>query len=306
MPVQRVVRPDQSFRGYAGQVASGVIRPGDAVTVLPSGLRSRVARIATFDGDLEEAYAPMAATLVLEDELDISRGDLLYSGAASPAATNRFEAQVVWMDSRALDPKRRYLLKHTTRTVSVEVAAIHHQVNIHTLAEESAGTLEMNAIGRVEFRAAKPIFFDIYSRNRATGSFILIDPETNLTSGAGMILQAVAETARASRGQVTAEERVARWGHRGAVVRLGERKTLAQTLERKLFERGCAVVVLDGSQEEIGKALEQTGVLALVMGGSPAEPLPDNDLDAAGAVIQRMQVQGILPGQVLFTEGEGI
>jgi len=188
MPVQRVSRPDRSFRGYAGQVASGTVHPGDVVTALPSGLRSRVKRIATFDGDLAEAFAPMPVTLELEDALDISRGDMLFAGPDRPHAVDRFEAHLVWMDGRVLDPRRRYLLKHTTRMVTAEVS-VRHRIDIHSLAAQPAQTLEMNAIGVVEIVTAKPLFFDSYERNRITGSFILVDPETSATVAAGMIRQ---------------------------------------------------------------------------------------------------------------------
>jgi len=145
MPVQRVSRPDHTFRGYAGQLASGAIHPGDVVTALPSGLQSRVKRIATFDGDLAQASAPMSVTLELEDPLDISRGDMLFAGSAAPHVARRLEAHLVWMDARPLDARRRYLLKHTTQTVSAEVT-LRHRIDIHTLDAEPAQTLEMNAI----------------------------------------------------------------------------------------------------------------------------------------------------------------
>ena len=300
MAVQRVVRPDDGFRGYAGRIVSGSVRPGDEVIVLPSGLKSRVKRIPTFDGDLQAAFAPMAVTIALEDQLDISRGDLLYSGRPKPHVAGRFEAQVVWMDARPLDPRRRYLLKHTTQTVAAEVTAIRHRVNIHTLEQERAEFLDMNAIGVVELLAAKPLFFDQYARNRATGSFILIDPETNATSGAGMILQPVAAVQRA--GPVTAAERIARWGHRGAIVRVGIRPALAHAVERKLFERGCAVVVLE--QEEAAEAFKRAGMLALIVHGEP--DLPADDFAAAEEVIRGLEAQGILRTKDLLTEGEGI
>jgi len=183
MPVQIVLRPNQEFRGFAGQIASGIIRAGDTVTALPSGRASTVKRIATWDGDLEMAHAPMSVTLTLEDEIDISRGDVLV-GDSQPAAFSylpsvekRFEAEMVWMDERPLDPSRIYLLKHSTRVVSAEV---------------NRG-LVLNQIGSVTITATRPLVFDRYADNRATGSFILIDPATNFTAGAGMITAAVQE-----------------------------------------------------------------------------------------------------------------
>src|SRR5262249_54571566 len=151
----------------------------------------------------------------------------------------QFEAQVVWMNAAPLDPRKRYLLKHTTRIVAAEITAIRHRVDMQSLAHEPAASLEMNAIGLVEISAAKPLFFDAYARNRATGSFIIIDPETNATSGAGMIVGPAGAGESAALHPVTSAERVARWGHRGYVVRLGHRRSLAEILERKLFDHGC-------------------------------------------------------------------
>jgi sulfate adenylyltransferase large subunit len=172
MAVQRAVRPDQTFRGYAGQIASGVIRPGDEILAQPSGRRSRVKRIVTYDGDLEVAHAPLSVTLTLEDEIDISRGDMLSAGEA-PQESRAIEATVVWFDQQPLDPATEYLLKHTTQTIRARV--------------ETAQILNMNDIGAVRIALAQPLFFDSYKSNRITGSFNLIDRETNATAAAGMI-----------------------------------------------------------------------------------------------------------------------
>jgi sulfate adenylyltransferase large subunit len=172
MPVQRAVRPDQTFRGYAGQIASGAIRPGDEVLALPSGRKSRVKRIVTYDGDLEIAHAPLSVTITLEDEIDISRGDLLSAGN-EPQTAKVIDATVVWFDGTPLDPSREYLLKHTTQTIRARVA--------------TETPLQMNDIGQVRITLAQPLFFDAYESNRTTGSFILIDRDTNATAAAGMI-----------------------------------------------------------------------------------------------------------------------
>jgi sulfate adenylyltransferase large subunit len=185
-PVQRVARPDHDFRGYAGQVASGAVQPGDEVTVARTGRKSRVKSIATFNGDLDEAWAPMSVTLTLEDELDISRGDLLAAGPL-PLVTRHFEATVVWMNERPLDPARRYLIKHTTQLVPATIATVRHRVNVGTLDAEPAETLELNHIGVVEIDAMRPISFDTYRQNHKTGSFVVIDAESNATVAAGMI-----------------------------------------------------------------------------------------------------------------------
>jgi sulfate adenylyltransferase large subunit len=185
-PVQRVARPDAEFRGYAGQIASGSVQPGDEVTVARTGRRSRVKSISTFDGDLDEAWAPMSVTLTLEDEIDISRGDLISAGTP-PAASRHFEATLVWFNERALDRERRYLLKHTTQLVPAEIAAVKHRVNVGTLEGEAAETLEMNHIGVVEIATTRPVFFDAYRRNHRTGCFVVIDAQSNATVAAGMI-----------------------------------------------------------------------------------------------------------------------
>jgi sulfate adenylyltransferase large subunit len=186
LPVQIVLRPDHEFRGYAGQIASGNIRPGDPVTAWPSGLSSRVRRIVTWDGDLDEARAPMSVALTLEHELDVSRGDVIATGPVSVA--QRFTAHMVWMDERALDPRRMYLLKHASRTVTAEVDT----------------SLSLNEIGFVTVAVSRPLIVDPYDRNRTTGSFVLIDPSTNVTAGAGMIVRPSTDS-NGSIGRVAAE-----------------------------------------------------------------------------------------------------
>jgi sulfate adenylyltransferase large subunit len=215
LAVQRVIRPDQDFRGYAGQIASGSVRPGDEVTVLPSGRRTRVERITTFDGDLDEAWAPQSVVLTLEDEIDISRGDLIAAGDP-PSASRGFEATLVWMNERALDPGRRYLIKHTTQLVPGEIRAIRHRVHIGTLAAEPAETLEMNQIGVVEIEAVRPLFFDRYRQNHRTGSFVVIDPESNATVGAGMIAGETSAGVRGPRHRKTAV--LSEWHHEAVAV----------------------------------------------------------------------------------------
>jgi sulfate adenylyltransferase large subunit len=194
MAVQRVVRPNQNFRGYAGQIASGIIRPGDEVLALPSGRRTHVRRIVTFDGDLKVAHAPLSVTLTLEDEIDISRGDMI-AGGGDPAMTRAFEATMVWFDGRPLNLMHDYLVKHTSHTVPARVEQVKHRVNVNTLDTGHANGLSMNEIGVVRITTAKPLFFDRYLDNRGTGSFILIDRESNATAGAGMILSSVKDAA---------------------------------------------------------------------------------------------------------------
>ena len=191
-PVQLVLRPTHEFRGYAGQVLSGSVSRGDTVTIWPTGRTSRVKQIVTFDGELEVARAGQSVTLTLEDEIDISRGDMITVGEVEVA--QRFRADVVWMDERPLDPARVYVLKHTTRTVTAELDR----------------ALEMNQIGSVTVSTARPIMLDRYVDNRGTGSFIIIDPATNFTAGAGMIAEVLRERSGGGAGKPSAAERLAR------------------------------------------------------------------------------------------------
>ena len=202
-PVQLVSRPTDAFRGYAGQIATGTIRVGDRVAAWPSGRTARVKRIVTLDGDLEMAFAPMSVTLTLDDEIDISRGDMLSlaqgeggrgQGDPPPMVGQRFEADIVWMDERPLDPARVYLLKHTTKTVTAEIS--------HGLI--------LNQIGTAMVSTARPLVFDPYATNRGTGSFIIIDPSTHFTAGAGMISHVIRDGHQAAtHAPVSAAERLA-------------------------------------------------------------------------------------------------
>jgi bifunctional enzyme CysN/CysC len=186
LSVQLVLRPDHEFRGYSGQIASGAVHTGDALTVWPSGLTTTVRRIVTWEGDLDAATAPMSVTLVLGDEIDISRGDVLATGPIHVG--RRFAAHVVWMDERPLEPGRVYVLKHGTRTVTA-------------VADRG---LALNEIGIVNVSAARPLVFDAYAGNRTTGSFVLIDSGTNFTAGAGMIVRPLGEAGPATAGDAAA------------------------------------------------------------------------------------------------------
>jgi len=257
-PVQFVIRPNLDFRGFAGQIASGSIRKGDPVMVLPSGRSSTVRSIVTRDGDLAEAFAPMSVTICLEDEVDVSRGDMLVLPQDVPHQDRRFEATVVWMNEQPLRANRPYLLKHTTQTVQARIREIRHRIDVNTLDRRPAAALALNEIGVVSIESQRPLFFDPYERNRATGNFILIDPISNATLAAGMIRSA---SAGGGSGPVTAAERRARIGHPPLVVRLsGANFELAQRVERHLFDRGYLVHVIHDPLH-LQEAL-QTGVLA--------------------------------------------
>ncbi|MET8144751.1 sulfate adenylyltransferase subunit CysN [Sphaerisporangium sp. NPDC005288] len=198
-PVQYVIRPQRAtdpafhdYRGYAGQVAGGILKPGDEVMHLPSGLTTRVAAIDTFDGPIEEAFPPMSVTLRLEDDIDISRGDMICRPHNQPQVAQDIDAMVCWMtDGLKLGPRSKLVIKHTTRTARALVRDLHYRLDVNTLhRDESAGSLGLNEIGRVSLRVTQPLFVDDYARNRMTGGFILIDEATNGTVGAGMIVDA--------------------------------------------------------------------------------------------------------------------
>jgi sulfate adenylyltransferase large subunit len=193
-PVQWVIRPmsedHHDYRGYAGQVAGGVLRPGSEVVVLPGGKRTQVAAIDTFSGEVDAAFPTMSVTLRLADEIDISRGDMIVESEDQPVAARELGAIVCWMTDEPLRPRGRYMIKHTTRTARVIVEEIEHRFDVNTLAHEPAAELGLNEIGRVRLRCSSLLMVDPYSRNRTTGSFILIDEATNDTVGAGMVLGA--------------------------------------------------------------------------------------------------------------------
>jgi len=254
-PVQRVLRPDHTFRGFAGQIASGTIRKGDAITVLPSGGSAKIERIVTWDGDLAEAFAPLSVTLVLDRELDISRGDLIVAEQTPAIVTKSMKAGIVWMDQQPLQLHRRYLLKHTSQAVPVFLTAIEYRADLGTLNHEPARTLHMNDIGAVALNLLRPIAVDLYGENRGTGAFILVDPETNGTVAAGMIRAAEPAAAPGTQvlvdvwGPLTEGEREARWGHQGGVLELRGSKEIADAVERSLFSGGAATMRIDGDAE---------------------------------------------------------
>lgn len=264
-PVQYVNRPSPDFRGYCGTIASGGVRRGDPIMSLPSGRASKVARIVAWEGDLEEAFAPQAVTLTLEDEIDASRGDLFVKPEDRATIATRADAMLVWMDERPLLPGREYFIKHNTHETPGVISRIVHRVDVNTLERTEARSLGLNEIGLVELRTSRPLLFDPYSKNRATGAFIVVDRITNGTVGAGMIT-GTAEghwddkapgRLVATPSAVTPEERRVRYGQQPATVLLtglaGAGKTeVARLVERKLFDRGRTAVVLDGQAMRLG------------------------------------------------------
>jgi sulfate adenylyltransferase subunit 1 len=257
-PIQYVIRPDFRFRGFAGQLASGSLRPGDALLALPSGQETQVKAIVGFEGNRARAYAPQSITLELANEIDLSRGDMLVSPANLPASSSSFSAALVWLHAEPLLIGKPLLLKQTTRVVKARVRRILHRANVNTLEHEPAERLEMNGIAEVEVETNQPLFLDAYATSRATGSFVLIDPFSNATVGAGMVRETVLADAAGpgdrsgaavttSLGEVAAQERHRRHGHKPGVFLLGNRRSLAKLLERAFFQEGFEVVVVDGS-----------------------------------------------------------
>ena len=326
-PVQRVVRPDLNFRGYAGTITAGEVRPGDPVTVYPSGRSTTVNSITTFDGDLPIAHAGQAVTLTLTDEIDIIRGDLLVSTGHQPYIASSIDATLVWLNESPGEVNKRYRLKQAGRLENAELKAIHHRVNINTLDQEQTASLEMNAVGHVGIEVARPLAFDGYSGNRITGSFILIDPVTNATVAAGMITGPAAAHQSPLRPQqsdspVSLGERIARQRHSGAVIHLAEfRHDVAQRLERLLFDAGFNVFAFDHLPEEASHKLLAAGALIILLNGpaegftietaggkkeTAADSLPENGHEAALTIERLLQDLQVLVPAPVFTDSDGI
>ncbi len=286
-PVQYVLRPDLNFRGYAGKIVAGIIRPGEEIAVLPSGMTSKVKSVTTMDGDLEEARAPQSVVLTLEDEIDISRGDMILRRHNLPLVEKNIDAIVCWMGNEPLEVGKNYYIKHTTRTVNAYINKLVYMFDVNTLHRTDTtehnlfsellttphrtdiSALSLNEIGRAEFKLTQPIMFDQYSKNRETGSFIIIDPDTNFTVGAGMIrgaVRSIEETIHTEQEIDKDEELPIKVETERAAVSLGEREerykqktsviwftglsgsgksTIAQSLERLLFSTGCHTALLD-------------------------------------------------------------
>ncbi|WFP48492.1 sulfate adenylyltransferase subunit CysN [Methylomonas sp. EFPC3] len=265
-PVQYVNRPNLDFRGFCGTVASGIFHKGDAITALPSGKTSTIKSIVTFDGDLQQAFAGMAVTLTLNDEIDISRGDvILGQQQTTPSVADKFKANIVWMTEQAMLPGRQYVIKLATRSVSGSVATIHHRIDVNTLEHHDADELKLNEIGLCTVAVNAPVVFEPYKRNKATGSFIIIDRLTNVTVGAGMI---VGDASKDEWAPVTAEERASRFGQTATIVALAgaDAKTMAYHLERRLFDTGHAATVLEQADSGLAAAIKNAGLICLAVG----------------------------------------
>jgi bifunctional enzyme CysN/CysC len=259
LPVQWVNRPNQNFRGFAGTIASGVVRVGDAVRALPSGRQSKVARIVTYDGDVEQAVAGQSITLTLTDEIDVSRGDVLAAAASPPAVADQFQTTIIWMHEEPMLPGRPYLLKIGTRTVTGSITAPKYKVNVNTLEHLAAKQLELNEIGVCNISLDRPVAFDPYADNREMGGFILIDKLTNDTVGAGLMSFALrrAENIHWQALDVNKQARAALKGQRACVLWFtglsgAGKSTVANLVEKRLHALGRHTYTLDGDNVRHG------------------------------------------------------
>jgi sulfate adenylyltransferase large subunit len=282
-PVQSVVRPDAKFRGFAGRIASGTIRPGDKVIALPSGQEAHVESIVSFDGDLDVAEKGQSIVVKLADEIDLSRGDMLVSPDAAPEVSARLAAMVVWLNAAPLQLSRTYLVKHAGRYVKARVKQIRFRVDVNTLTECEASELGMNEIGLAELETVQPLYLDPYELNRATGSLILIDPITNATIGAAMVREAISTPADSARGSTSTafaaasltDSRIQRRGHRPAIFSLNWERERAEELERELLERGFETVLVShheiapSAREPLYSTLIRLGVVVLSLAEKP-------------------------------------
>jgi bifunctional enzyme CysN/CysC len=273
-PVQYVLRPDKDFRGFSTSIASGIIRKGEEVMVLPSRKRSKVKSIVTYDGELEEAFPPQSVTVTLEDEIDISRGDMLVHPNNVPRQERHFEAMLVWMDEKPMDPNVQFFLKHNTNTTKSRIDNIRYKMDVNSLHKSEVDHFELNEIGRVVITTNKPLFFDPYKKNRSTGAFVLIDPVTHNTSAVGMIIDRMdsrdlpsritdQQKKEIARGEslITPDEREKKLNQKGHTIWITGlhgcgKNQLAFTLERQLFDMGATVVTLDGTSVRSGLSRE--------------------------------------------------
>lgn len=271
-PVQYVNRPNADFRGYCGTLASGVVRKGEQVMVMPSRKLNRIKSIHMFHGDVEEACAPMSVTLTLEEELDISRGDTIVHPENLPKASDKFDAMLVWMSDDEMLPGKTYMIKHGSKVAMGSVSTLRYRVDVNTMRRDECPSLTLNEIGRCQLKLDRKLLIDSYQRNRSTGAFIMIDRMTNHTVAAGMILDRTSsdevqgdlwasgprtESLEASVGRISQDQRTARLGQKPAILFLtgltgSGKTTLAHALEHRLFTDGRLAKVIDGQDLRLG------------------------------------------------------
>jgi len=269
-PVQYVLRPDIKFRGFSTSVASGIIRKGDEVMVLPSMKKSKVEKIVTYDGEPEYAFPPQSVTITLEDEIDISRGDMLVHPDNLPRVERQFEAMLVWMDETDMDITTHFYIKQACNNTKARIDAIKYKVDVNTLEKTNIENFKLNEIGRVVITTTKPLFFDPYKKNKQTGSFILIDPVTNNTCAVGMIIDRLdsknlpsritdydKERIALGKSLIKAGERQKKYNQKGETIWItglhgSGKNELAFSLEKALFDNDATVVLFDGSSLRSG------------------------------------------------------
>lgn len=275
LPIQNVLRPTLDFRGFSGKVASGIVRKGQTVMVLPSRKTSLITSIYGSEGETDYAFPPQAVTLRLADEIDISRGDMLVHPENLPRNERQFEAMLVWMDETKMDPYAQFFIKHTTNTTRARIDHLRYRVDVNTLEHSSCEALSLNEIARVAITTNKPLFFDPYHRNHSTGAFILIDPITHNTCAAGMIIDKLNASDLQSRitdpeikrlidggkSLINLSEMEKRYHQKGVTLWItglhgSGKNMLAYNLERQLFDSGATVVLLDGSTIRSGLTCE--------------------------------------------------
>ena len=298
-PVQYVNRPNLNFRGYCGTLSAGIVRPGDEVTVLPSGKSSKVKSIVTFDGELPEAFAPMSVTLTLEDEIDISRGDLIVHSDQVPQATQNFAAHLVWMSEQELIPGRGYEIKLASTRTAGRVSAIRHRIDVNTLEQSPTATLSLNEIALVEISLERAVVADDYRRHKGTGSFIIVDRLTNATVAAGMVLAENDDLGAIElhdQSAINIEQRAGRFGQKPALVQIRtanqtQAATVLYTLEQQLFNRGRLPLALGEQSSDQVAALKAAGLLLLTQRTDLAADLV---LEADAGLPLAAQVQALL------------
>ena len=266
-PVQYVNRPNLDFRGYCGTIAGGVIHKGDKITVLPSGKTSTIKSIVTYEGELDEAFPPMAITLTLEDEIDVSRGDMIARSDDLPLVSNRFDAKIVWMTEEPMTIGKQYYLKLGNKSVNGSISKIHHRIDVNTMEQSAAEQLQLNEIGHCDVTVNAPVAFDPYRLCKGSGAFIIIDRLTNVTVGAGMIIGAVDDS---EFHPVSDDERIARYGQKAFTAWLTGKNNLqtAKELERLLFDSGhvCTVLIQNDKEDDIdkiSKLFNDAGIICL-------------------------------------------
>ena len=303
-PVQFVNRPNLDFRGFCGTVASGIIRPGDRITALPSGKQSSVKSIVTFAGNQQEAFVGQAVTLTLEDEIDISRGDMIVKSDNVPTIATSINADIVWMSEDAMKPGKQFNLKFASTANTGTISQVHHRVDVNTLERMEANQLNLNEIGLCELTLNKPIAFDAYKKNRATGSFIIIDRLTNVTVGAGMVVGVADIQTDGQLNAVTSIEKANRFDQLAATIVLtgSNKHVLAAAIDRKLFSLGKSAALVskddlgDNNADDIARIIKQAGLIALCTFETQqaAELTIDADHCSIEAAIAEIQDKGII------------